>query len=381
MRDFLLKQIFIKNIESELINIGYDPSYAFKGKEKFEYKNFKIFDVTSAQANIIKQLALSVGADCATHRQVITGQIEKSDCILGGNISQLRIIAKKLQLQPFGLKNLGLKLEKLTDSQKLNKDKTKIVGILNITSDSFSDGGDYCTVENAITHLHELINDGADIVDIGAESTRPGAEEISPDIQLKRILPVLKYIKENNIEIPISIDTRSAQVAKECIKHGASIINDVSGLDFDKNMAEVIAQNPNVKIVIQHSRGIPQNMQDNPQYDYLMDDIYKSLSAKIDYAISNGIKKGNIIVDAGIGFGKTREQNFEILHRWQELKTLDCPVMLGVSRKSLLNMPQSSNAEKDLYTLALNSILLNENIDYIRVHNVKIHRQLLDVLK
>ena len=381
MRDFLLKQIFIKNIESELINIGYDPSYAFKGKEKFEYKNFKIFDVTSAQANIIKQLALSVGADCATHRQVITGQIEKSDCILGGNISQLRIIAKKLQLQPFGLKNLGLKLEKLTDSQKLNKDKTKIVGILNITSDSFSDGGDYCTVENAITHLHELINDGADIVDIGAESTRPGAEEISPDIQLKRILPVLKYIKENNIEIPISIDTRSAQVAKECIKHGASIINDVSGLDFDKNMAEVIAQNPNVKIVIQHSRGITQNMQDNPQYDYLMDDIYKSLSAKIDYAISNGIKKGNIIVDAGIGFGKTREQNFEILHRWQELKTLDCPVMLGVSRKSLLNMPQSSNAEKDLYTLALNSILLNENIDYIRVHNVKIHRQLLDVLK
>ncbi|MBO6257349.1 dihydropteroate synthase [bacterium] len=381
MRDFLLKQIFIKNIESELINIGYDPSYAFKGKEKFEYKNFKIFDVTSAQANIIKQLALSVGADCATHRQVIIGQIEKSDCILGGNISQLRIIAKKLQLQPFGLKNLGLKLEKLTDSPKLNKDKTKIVGILNITSDSFSDGGDYCTVENAITHLHELINDGADIVDIGAESTRPGAEEISPDIQLKRILPVLKYIKENNVEIPISIDTRSAQVAKECIKHGASIINDVSGLDFDKNMAEVIAQNPNVKIVIQHSRGIPQNMQDNPQYDYLMDDIYKSLSAKIDYAISNGIKKGNIIVDAGIGFGKTREQNFEILHRWQELKTLDCPVMLGVSRKSLLNMPQSSNAEKDLYTLALNSILLNENIDYIRVHNVKIHRQLLDVLK
>ncbi|MBP3846964.1 dihydropteroate synthase [bacterium] len=381
MRDFLLKQIFIKNIESELINIGYDPSYAFKGKEKFEYKNFKIFDVTSAQANIIKQLALSVGADCATHRQVITGQIENSDCILGGNISQLRIIAKKLQLQPFGLKNLGLKLEKLTDSQKLNKDKTKIVGILNITSDSFSDGGDYCTVENAITHLHELINDGADIVDIGAESTRPGAEEISPDIQLKRILPVLKYIKENNVEIPISIDTRSAQVAKECIKHGASIINDVSGLDFDKNMAEVIAQNPNVKIVIQHSQGIPQNMQDNPQYDYLMDDIYKSLSAKIDYAISNGIKKGNIIVDAGIGFGKTREQNFEILHRWQELKTLDCPVMLGVSRKSLLNMPQSSNAEKDLYTLALNSILLNENIDYIRVHNVKIHRQLLDVLK
>lgn len=381
MHDFLLKQIYTDNLKKELINIGYDSSYAFKGKEKFEYKNFKIFDVTSVQANIIKQLALSAGADCATHKQVITGQIEKSDCILGGNISQLAIIAKKLQLQPFGLKNLGLKIENLVAAAKSHKEKTKIVGILNITPDSFSDGGKYDSTEKAIAHLNELINDGADIIDIGAESTRPGAQEISADEQLKRISPVLKYIKENNIQIPVSIDTRNAQVAKECIALGASIINDVSGLDFDKNMAEVIAKNSNVKIIIQHSLGLPQNMQDAPQYDNLMDDIYKSLSAKIDYAISKGIRKENIIVDAGIGFGKTREQNFEILHRWRELKTLDCPVMLGISRKSLLNMAQSTNEEKDLYTLALNSILLNENIDYIRVHNVKIHKQLLDMLK
>lgn len=381
MKKILIKKLNTKNIDSELINIGYDSSYAFKGKEKFEYENFKIFDVTPAQANIIKQLALSVGADCATHKQVITGQIEKSDCILGGNISQLANIAKKLQLQPFGLKNLGLKIEDLITTTKLHKEKTKIVGILNITPDSFSDGGEYNSTEKAIAHLHELINDDADIIDIGAESTRPGAQEISANEQLKRILPVLNYIKENNIKIPVSIDTRNALVAQECIKLGASIINDVSGLDFDKNMAEVIAKNSNIKIIIQHSLGLPQNMQDNPQYDNLMDDIYKSLRAKIDYAISKGIKKENIIIDAGIGFGKTREQNFEILHRWQELKTLECPVMLGISRKSLLNMPQSTNEEKDLYTLALNSILLNENIDYIRVHNVKIHKQLLDMLK
>ncbi len=379
MHDFLLKQIFTKDIEAELINIGYDNSYAFKGKEKFEYKNFKIFGITSAQGNIIKQLALSAGADCATHKQVITGQIEKSDCILGGSISQLKTIAKKLQLQPFGLKDLGIKIENIiTEPNK--EEKTKIMGILNVTPDSFSDGGKYETTEDAVAHLHELINDGADIIDIGAESTKPGAKEVSAEEQLKRILPILKYIKENNIQIPISIDTRNAQVADECIKSGALIINDVSGLDFDKNMAKIIAQNPNVKIIIQHSQGTPQTMQDNPDYENLMDDIFKSLKNKIDYAVSEGIKRENIIIDAGIGFGKTREQNFEIINRWQEFKTLGCPVMLGISRKSLLNIPKSTNEEKDLYTLALNSILIRENIDYIRVHNVKIHTKLLDML-
>ena len=151
-------------------------------------------------------------------------------------------------------------------------------------------------------------------------------------------------------------------------------------LDFDDNMVKIIAQNPNVKIVIQHSQGTPQTMQVNPHYENLTDDIFKSLNNKINYAISEGIKKENIIIDAGIGFGKTREQNFEIIRRWKEFKTLGCPVMLGISRKSLLNIPNSPNEEKDIYTLALNSILISENIDYIRVHNVKIHKQLLDIL-
>ena len=379
MHDFLIKQIYTKNIEAELINIGYDSSYAFKGKEKFEYKNFKIFGITPAQGNILKQLALSVGADCATHKQVITGKAELSDCILGGSISQLKIIAKKLQLQPFGLKDLGIQIENLFNNFA-KSEKTRIVGILNVTPDSFSDGGKYETTGSAVVHLHELIDDGADIIDIGAESTKPGAQAVNEDEQLKRIIPVLNYIKENNIKIPVSIDTRNSRVASECIKCGVSIINDVSGLDFDDNMVKIIAQNPNVKIVIQHSQGTPQTMQVNPHYENLTDDIFKSLNNKINYAISEGIKKENIIIDAGIGFGKTREQNFEIIRRWKEFKTLGCPVMLGISRKSLLNIPNSPNEEKDIYTLALNSILINENIDYIRVHNVKIHKQLLDIL-
>ena len=259
--------------------------------------------------------------------------------------------------------------------------RTLVMGILNVTPDSFSDGGQYFSPEDAIEHLNKLIGDGADIIDIGAESTKPGAKEVSSDEQLKRIIPVLNYINKNKITVPISIDTRNSEVANICAGLGASIINDVSGLEFDKNMADVVAKH-GVKVIIQHSKGTPENMQKNPEYENLTDDIFKFLKNKIDYAISKGIPKENIIIDAGIGisFGKTREQNFEILHRWKEFQSLGCPVMLGVSRKSLLDMPNSSNEEKDLYTLALNSILINENIDYIRVHNVKIHKKLLEML-
>lgn len=377
MHDFLIKKTETNNIEQELINVGYDKSYAFKGKEKFEYLNFKVFDITPSQGNILKQLALSVGADCATHKCVITGEIQNSDCILGGNISQLRTIAQKLQLQPFGLKDLGIKIEEKLTVQEPSK--TKIVGILNITPDSFSDGGKYFSVKNAISHLNELINDGADLIDIGAETTKPYSQEVSADEQLKRIIPVLNYINKNKITVPISIDTRSAEVADVCAGFGVSIINDVSGFDFDKNMADVVAKH-GMKVIIQHSQGTPETMQNHPQYDNLIDDIFKSLKHKIDYALSKGIKKENIIIDMGIGFGKTREQNFEILRRWKDFQSLECPIMLGVSRKSLLNMPESSNEEKDLYTLALNSILISENIDYIRVHNVKIHKKFLEIM-
>ena len=382
MHDFLLKKIYNKDLEKELINIGYDESYAFKGKEKFEYINLKIFDITSTQGNIIKQCALSVGADCATNKQVITGQIDRSDCILGGNISQLKIIAQKLKLQPFGLKVLGLKIEEfLKDFSDVNaKTNTKLVGILNVTQNSFSDGGEYYDIQAATEHLHKLISDGADVIDIGAESTKPGAKEVSAEEQLNKLIPILEYIKENGTNIPVSIDTRNSEVAQKCIELGASFINDVSGFDYDIKMADVIAKYPDVKIIVQHSKGTPEVMQNNPQYDNLMDEIYKSLKSKVDFAISKGIKKDNIIIDAGIGFGKTREQNFEIIHRWKEFKTIGCPVMLGVSRKSLLNIPDASNEEKDLYTLSLNSILLNDGIDYIRIHNVKIHKKLQEIL-
>lgn len=378
MHDFLIKELYNTDIQQELNDIGFDKTYISKAKDKFEYKNFKIYNLTIAQANILKQTAISVGADCGTNRETITGKIDSTDCILGGSISQIKKISQKLQYQPFGLKTLGQILEEKTTITK--PQKTKIVGILNITKNSFSDGGQYFEYQDSIKHLQELFSQGADIIDIGAESTKPYSKPIESKEQLNKLLPILEYIKEKNLDIPISIDTRSAEVAKKCIEYGAKIINDVSGLDYDKEMINVLVEYPNIKIIIQHSQGTPENMQISPQYNNLMDDIYTNLKNKVDYAISKGIKKENIIIDPGIGFGKTKEQNFEILKRWQEFKTIGCPILIGLSRKSLLNIPDADNTEKDLYSLALNSILMNEKIDYIRVHNVKIHKKLQDIM-
>lgn len=376
MHDFILKEICNADMAKELKDIGFDKSYIHRALNKFIYKNIKIFNLTPAQANILKQTALSVGADCATHRDVILGKIDNSDCILGGSISQLEKISAELSKQPFGLKLLA---EMILSHVASIKNHVQIVGILNLTQNSFSDGGNFYDYDNAITHLEEMLAEGADMIDIGAESTKPYSTPVSASAQLEKLLPVLEYIKTNNITIPISIDTRSAQVAEECLKLGAQVINDVSGLEYDSQIADVIAKY-NAKVIIQHSQGTPENMQDNPVYNNLIDEIYLGLKNKIDYAVSKGIKKENIIIDPGIGFGKTREDNFEIIHRIEEFYGLECPVMLGISRKSLLNLPNEDNLTKDIFTVALNTLAVEHKVDYIRVHNVKLHKKLLQML-
>lgn len=380
MDKFIIKELRANNLLKELNDIGFDKSYAGNVTGKYKYKNLKIFDLTSAQANVLKQTALSVGADCATPKGVVSGDVNNADCILGGSISQLTKIAVKLGLQPFGLRKLSRKIEEFINETDVNNaGSTKIMGILNVTDNSFSDGGLYLDYDSAVERLNKLLDDGADIIDIGAESTKPYSEPVSAELQIERLIPILDYISDNNIDIPVSIDTRSAEVARKCLDAGATAINDVSGLAFDVNMVKVISDY-SCPVVIQHSKGTPDIMQNNPQYENLMDEIYLDLQEKIDFAIKKGIDKNNIIVDPGIGFGKTREQNFEILRRIEELKGLGCPVLLGLSRKSLLNMPDADNETKDIYTLALNTIAIENKVDIIRVHNVSLHKQLLMML-
>lgn len=377
MQDFVLREIITDNIQPEVETAGFDKSYSKQICDKFRYINIKIYSLSIAQANILKQTALSVGADCATHRDTITGKTDYTDCILGASYSQVKKIAYKLKLQPFGLKFLGEKLVQFIDREKSRR--TKIMGILNLTDNSFSDGGEFFEYEKACSRLQELVLEGADIIDLGAESTKPYSIPVDAEVQIQRLLPVLQYAKTSGITIPLSVDTRSSLVAEKCIKNGASIINDVSGLSYDDNLAAVVAKY-NVPVIIQHSQGTPENMQDNPVYENLMDEIFRDLSAKIDKAVSCGINKDKIIIDPGIGFGKTREDNFEIIRRIKELSSLDCPVLLGLSRKSLLNMKDADNYTKDIFTAALNTIAVENGVDIIRVHNVKMHRQLLNLL-
>lgn len=371
MKDFVLREI-VNMTESELEDIGFDSSYRSQALNKYRYKNIKISPMTSAQANILKQTALSVGADCATHRNVITGNIDESAVILGGSISELKQVAQKLKYQPFSLSVLS---EKINSTLEYNpRPLTKITGILNITPDSFSDGGKYLKPECACKHLIEMFEDGADMIDIGAESTRPFSNSVPAEEQIKRLTPVLNFIEKENLNIPISIDTRSSEVADFALNKGINYINDVSGFEFDSHMPEVIAKY-SAGVILQHSKGTPENMQTAPVYDDLMDEIYSKLQNKIKLAEDFGIK--NIIIDPGIGFGKSKENNYEILNRIEEFYSLNKPVMVGVSRKSFLGLEKDADdMVKDAYTLAVSYPLFQKRVDFLRVHNVKLHKQL-----
>ena len=221
-----------------------------------------------------------------------------------------------------------------------------------------------------------MIEDGADLIDIGAESTRPGAEDVEPKIQIERLKPLLDKIQKENITFPMSIDTRSSEVARFALDYGIEIINDVSGLEYDPKMVDVAAEY-GAGIIIQHSKGNPAVMQQNPVYDDVIEEIYSKLLKKVDFAHSKGIK--NIIIDPGIGFGKTKKDNFEILDRIEEFYSLNCPVMVGVSRKSLLGVNGENNELKDSLSAVISYPLIKSGVDYLRVHNVKLHKQLISL--
>lgn len=366
MQNFVLKELITKDIESELEKIGFDISYRAKASDKYKYKTLKIFELTLPQANILKQTALSFGADCGVHREVLTSNIEKTDVILGGSYSQLKKICEKLKHQPFSMKDLAETILSQLDEPKR---QTKLVGILNITPDSFSDGGLYTAPQKARKHLFELIEDGADMIDIGAESTKPGLAPTEPKIQIERLKPILKDLPN----IPISIDTRSSEVAKFALDNGVKIINDVSGMDFDPHITDVIAEY-NAGIIIQHST---EKTEDKPVYKDVVEEVYLKLLHKSKIAQEKGIK--NIILDIGIGFGKSKTDNYELLNRIEEFYSLNFPLMVGVSRKSLLGLSDSKdNNLKDALTLAISYPLMQKGVDYLRVHNVKLHKQLLN---
>lgn len=242
-------------------------------------------------------------------------------------------------------------------------DKTWVMGILNTTPDSFSDGGEHNTTSQAVAHAIQLVEDGADIIDIGGESTRPGAVSVPLEEELRRVIPVIKAVR-HAVEVPVSIDTYKAEVAHQALLAGADIINDVWGAKADPDMARVAAEHK-VPIILMHNR-------DNTNYRDIMMDIKADLEESIEIARLAGVKDENIILDPGIGFAKTHEQNLEVMRRLNEFTALGYPVLLGTSRKSIvaktLNTPADDRVEGTGATICLG---IERGTQIIRVHDVK----------
>ena len=261
------------------------------------------------------------------------------------------------------------------------KRETLVMGIVNVTPDSFSDGGKFFSPEVAISHASKLIKQGADIIDIGGESTRPGAKQVSESEELKRVIPVIEKIRTDNPTILISIDTTKASVAKHAVEAGADIINDVSGLSFDNNMIGIV-ESFNIPVVIMHMKGNPQNMQLNPKYKDIVNEILDFFKMKIKTAIQSGINRSMIILDPGIGFGKTVEHNFELLSRLNEFNVLELPIMIGPSRKSFigitLDLPPEDRVEG---TAAAVSAGVMNGASIVRVHDVKSMKRVVKIIE
>lgn len=257
-------------------------------------------------------------------------------------------------------------------------DRTYVMAILNVTPDSFSDGGQFETLETAIAQAHHLIAAGADILDIGGQSTRPKAEEVPLKMELERVIPVIQVIRQVS-DIPISVDTTRASVAKAAIAAGADIVNDISGATYDPEMLPTVAS-LHVPIVLMHIRGTPQTMQQLTDYEDLISELMAFLQARKDAAIAAGIPPHLIAIDPGIGFAKTFDQNLEILRCLRDFHTLHCPILVGPSRKSFIGhiLDQPDPQQRVWGTSAACCAAIAAHCDIVRVHDA---REMVDVCR
>lgn len=303
--------------------------------------------------------------------------------VLTGSPDQLRRISSTLSVHSGPIRELGQKIESLLDNY-LRRDykikcrgtfldlgsRTCIMGILNATPDSFSDGGLYSDPARALVHAREMVAAGAEILDIGGESTRPGARPLSEEEELRRIIPLIERISAE-VAVPVSVDTYKATVAKRALQAGASIVNDISGLRFSPDMAKVVAD-AGAAVVIMHIKGTPRDMQQNPVYDDVVADVLSYLGEGIEIARRAGIDREQVLVDPGIGFGKTLDHNLAILNRLEEFRVLGRPIVLGTSRKKFIGtvLDIAQPDQRIDGTAATVALGIERGASVVRVHDV-----------
>ncbi len=380
-----------RGIEEELEKIGVSREGKRILSQKANLYLIKLEGIPSQAANLLKQEMLSVSADAAIKKEVASFAVSKSDVLLMGTEAHYNKVIPKLRRQPFSLSHISCQLEQilrnlkkkgfilyLGDKQLDLEKKVAIMGILNLTPDSFYDGGRYNEKKKALIRVEKMISDGADLIDIGGESTRPRATKVSTEEELRRVIPIIGKIKEL-FEIPISVDTYKAQIAQEAIEAGADMINDIGGLKFDSKMKQVVAKYK-VSLVLMHMKGTPGDMQNSPQYDSLLGEIVSYLCESILTAKEAGIDEEKIVVDPGIGFGKSTHHNLEIINKLSELKNLGRPILIGVSRKSfignVLDLPLQERLEG---SLAATCLAVANGARIVRTHDVKETRRTISL--
>jgi dihydropteroate synthase len=349
-------------------------------------------NIDRRQANLMKQEMLAAGGDVAVSHGICGETVGETRVVVVGTRRQMDAWLARLVEEPFDLPAVALRVRAALDGYARRRfdipmgdrvlsvgPRPALVGVVNVTPDSFSDGGKFASASAAVQHALTLAEEGADVLDIGGESTRPGSEPVDEREELARVLPVIRELAPRTRAV-VSIDTRHPAVAREAVAAGARIINDITGLQGDPEMAAVAARS-GAAVIVMHMLGEPRSMQERPAYDNLMADIARHLRRGVAIALEAGVKPESIIVDPGLGFGKTLAHNVEILARLAELRTLGRPILVGASRKrfigDLTGVP--SPAERTVGTAAACALAVAGGALLLRVHDVRLMRQAVAV--
>lgn len=347
----------------------------------------RVNGVDARSAAVIKQEMLFLGGDAALPAPLYAME-GSGDLLLLGTPEQLAGIGDRLGLHQGALAARGAEISQAWENYRSGLegrgrlphpfgDGLAVMGILNVTPDSFHDGGRFLSPSSAVRQAQQMIEEGADIIDVGGESTRPGAGRVSEREELERVIPVIEAVSA--LGVPVSIDTYKEAVAREALAHGAQVINDITALDGDGKMAS-LASREGCVVCLMHMQGTPTDMQKNPYYEDVVDEVYSFLKQRIDWAVARGIVREKIIIDPGIGFGKNLQHNLALLGRLDSFLSLGCPLLLGVSRKSFIGMITGAESEDRLAgTLAANVLSYRRGARIFRVHDVAENRQALDL--
>ena len=350
-----------------------------KAADTFLYCTIKLEGVDTRAANLMKALLETLGGGIAMQSGARDYTVRETDVLITGSRRTLQLLAARLKGEPYGLASVSAEIIScMTSGSRIiswgNRTldfthKTYVMGILNCTPDSFFPNSRSATIKDAMKSAHEMIEAGVDIMDVGGESTRPGAEPVSAEEEIRRVIPVIQALRAES-DVVVSVDTRKKEVAERALDAGADIINDISGMRHNEDLARLVARRK-VPVVLMHMRGTPRTMQKNPFYRNTISEILRELQQSVAAAIGAGIRPEMIIIDPGIGFGKRIQDNLRIIKELASLRSLNFPILVGLSRKGFIGEILDRPVEKRLVgTVTANTLAILNGANIIRVHDV-----------